>query len=172
MPRSSFRSTLVINGVLQKLNIIEHNDTRLVLREYPLGEWLGVLALLLTSVNTIFWGFELTAIVAVAAAVVVGARANIRRITFDISDNHMTIHMRSPLRRHMVNQIPLQQIEKAYLSTSKTDHTQIVLVRTTGDEMGLSVYSRDVRPWKDDIVRAINAILQQASHPHSEDSLV
>lgn len=158
----------MLNGILQKLNIIVYTDTRLVLREYPRMEWLAVLGLLIVAANTAIWGFWVTAAVALGIAVLLGTQAEVRTITFDVATDQMTIHLQAPLRNRLVNRIPLHHISRAYLSQAQTDHTQIVLVSVVGDEMGLSVYSRDVRPWKDDIVIAINAILHQA-HKDAEE---
>lgn len=153
----------MINGVLQRLTIVEFSDTRLVLREQPLLAWLitGILfAIAVTLLLFQLWG---TAFLAFVIGCVFLIDAHMRLICFDANSNSMTVDYVYLYRRKTIIITELHTIAEAYLNTAADGHTQIILIDSMGNETGLSVYSRDVRSWKDDIVVAINTVLHAAS---------
>lgn len=149
----------MIWGVFQQLKIIIATPTRLVLRELPLLEWFMAFAVMLLGVNFIFLGTTITAVGAflVAMAIVLFSRS--RLLIFDASNRELQIVFQYPLRQRIINQIPLRQIDRAYIRVDDNDSSQIILATQRG-EMGLSVYSRDTRPWKEDVCKAINDFLR------------
>lgn len=157
----------MIFGVLQKLNIIQQTQTKLVLREQPLLEWFGAGGLLLLATNLAFLNFWLTASAAVVLALFVAAQARTRIIRFDAVHNQLTINLNSLFSKQQVMSEVLNEIARAYLHQDDGGSTQIILVRADGKELGLSVYSRDAQPWKETITIAINAVLHEA---HRDDN--
>lgn len=157
-------------GVLQRLSIIEQSPQRLVLRELPLMEWLFAGALFLTAINLAFFDLWITAMITVVIALAYSLQTRIRLIVFDVASGTMQVWYQYPLKQKMVNQERLDEISRAYLSQDDTGATQIVLVKTNGLEMGLSVYSQDVKDWKEVVVIAINAILHEA-HRDDDDKV-
>lgn len=155
----------MIQGVLQRLQILEVSDCKLVLRELPLLDWLVAGVLLLIGLGMAVATLWITALVAVTVGILFVLLARTRLILFNAEDNMLRVSYQSPLRTTTVLQMGLHEISRAYLNADDSGGTQIMLVTVMGDEWGLSVYSRDLRPWKDDIVIAINAVLHQA-HKH------
>lgn len=152
----------MIWGVFQHLRIITTTPGRLVLRELPLLEWLMAFAVMLLGFNFIIMNMTITAVGAFLVALVIVMSSRSRILIFDAAERELRILFQYPLRQRVVNQIPLAQIDRAYLSKDDNDSTQIILVTQRGD-MGLSVYSRDNRPWKEDVCRAINDFLRSQS---------
>ncbi|QPC82429.1 hypothetical protein G4Y79_22535 [Phototrophicus methaneseepsis] len=152
----------MIWGVFQHLRIVTTTPGRLVLRELPLLEWLMAFAVMLLGFNFIIMNMTITAVGAFLVALVIVMSSRSRILIFDAADRELRILFQYPLRQRVVNQIPLAQIDRAYLSKDDNDSTQIILVTQRGD-MGLSVYSRDNRPWKEDICKAINDFLRSQS---------
>jgi hypothetical protein len=107
-----------------------------------------------------------TVIVAIAIALLLVLQARLRLIIFTTEPNLMQVLLQSPLRSQIATEISLHEISRAYLKKDDAGGTQIVLVQTDGEEMGLSVYSKDMRDWKEEIVIAINEILHNA---HKDD---
>jgi hypothetical protein len=157
-------------GVLQRLSIIEQSSQRLVLRELPLMEWLFAGALFLTAINLAFFDLWITAMITVVIALAYSLQTRLRLIVFDVASGTIQVWYQYPLKQKMVNQERLDEISRAYLSQDDTGATQIVLVKTNGLEMGLSVYSQDVKNWKEVVVIAINAILHEA-HRDDDDKV-
>jgi hypothetical protein len=153
-------------GILQKMNIIHMSESRLVLRELPLLDWLVVLVILLSAVMMWIANITISAVIALGVALFMVLQAHVRLVVFTIDPNLMQVLFQSPLRTRITNEISLHQISRAYLKKDDLGGTQIILVQTDGEEMGLSVYSKDLRDWKEDIVIAINAILHNA---HKDD---
>jgi hypothetical protein len=151
----------MIFGVLQQLRLIQQSEKHLVLREFPLFEYLIIVALLLGAGNMALFSLWATAIGAIGIALIFALLTRMRDIDFDGEADVMRIVFRYPLRSRIINEMPLEQIERAYLRHDDNDYTQIILVTTQG-ETGLSVYSRDLRPWKETLVIAINAFLHDA----------
>lgn len=149
----------MIWGVFQQLRIISASPTQLVLRELPLLEWLVAFLIALLGVNFIIIGINITAVGAflVAMAIVLFSRS--RLLIFDVADKELRIVFQYPLMRRVANQLPLQQIDRAYIRQDDNGSTQIIL-KTQRGEMGLSVYSRDSHPWKDTACKAINDFLR------------
>jgi hypothetical protein len=94
-------------------------------------------------------------------------QGRIRVIRFDADANTMTVEYVYLYKRIHASTKPLHEISRAYLDKADDDSTQIILVDVTGEEAGLSVYSRDIRPWKEEIVIAINTVLHEA---HKDDA--
>jgi hypothetical protein len=157
----------VINGVLQRLTIVEASPTRLFLREQPLLSWLITTVLAVIALSLLIFQLYGTAFLALVIAGVFLLDAYSRIITFDAVANTMTIDHVYLYKRQRVNILELHQLSEAYLHTTDDGHTQIILIDNTGNEFGLSVYSRDVRLWKAEIVTAINTVLREAhTIPH------
>lgn len=156
----------MLQGVIQRLQIIHQTDTKLVLRELPLLDW-GIAFLLgITTIIIAIAQFWVSAGVAGGIALFFVLQGRMRLITFDADANIMQIEHHTPLRKHIINELTLESIQRAYLYKGDDDGTQIILVHVDGEELGISVYSNDVNIWKDDIVIAINAILYEA---HKDD---
>jgi hypothetical protein len=156
----------MISGILQRLTIIEFTDIRLVLRELPFLEWLLAGILWIAAINFVLFGLWATAVAALLLGGYFVLQAHIRTIIFDADTNLMTVENMTLFNREVVSVKELHEISRAYLEKDDDGSTQIMLVDVVGDEMGLSVYSRDMRPWKEDIVVAINTVLHQA---HKDD---
>jgi EamA domain-containing membrane protein RarD len=152
----------MINGVLQRLTIVEASPTRFILREQPLLSRLITALLAVIAVSLLIFQLYTTAIIAFVIAGIFLLDAHSRVIVFDAAANSMTIEHVYLYKCQRVNTLELHTLRKAYLHTAEDGHTQIILIDGMGDEFGLSVYSRDVRPWKAEIVTAINTILREA----------
>ena len=157
----------MLHGVIQRLRIIHQTDTTLILRELPLLDWGLAFFLAITSLILVISQFWTSAGVAAGVALFFILQGRTRLITFDADTNFLNIEYQTPLRKQVINELPLQNIQRAYLYKGDDDGTQIVLVHIDGEELGISVYSRDVNIWKDDIVIAINTILHEA---HKDDN--
>lgn len=157
----------MINGVLQRLRIVEFTDTLLILRELPLLEWVLAGVLFILALNLAMFQFWVTAIAALILGVVFAAQTRIRLVRFDADSNLMTVDYIYLYKRIQIESKFLHEISRAYLDKADDGSTQIMLVDVTGEKMGLSVYSQDVRPWKDEIVVAINTVLHEA---HRDDA--
>lgn len=151
----------MIQGVLQRLQILEQSDGKLVLRELPLLDWLVASVIVLFGIGAAIGALWLTALVALIIAALFVLMARTRIILLSAEDNMLQVRYQSPLRSSTVLQMGLHELSRAYLREDDDGSTQIMLVTVMGEEWGLSVYSRDLRPWKDDIVIAINAVLHQ-----------
>ncbi len=151
----------MIQGVLQRLQVLEQSENKLLLRELPLLDWAIAGSMLLFALGTAVVGVWLTAVLGIVAGVVFVLLARTRIILFHAEDNTLRVSYQSPLRTTTVLQMGLHEISRAYLSVDESGSSQIMLVTVMGEEWGLSVYSRDLRPWKEDIVIAINAVLHQ-----------
>lgn len=156
----------MINSVLQRLRIVEFSDTLLILREHPLLEWVIAVILFIVAFVLILFQFWITAIAALILGIVFAAQAGMRVVRFDADTNLMTVEYVYLYKRVPVESKFLNEISRAYLEKADDGSTQIILVDVTGEKMGLSVYSQDVRPWKDEIVVAINTVLHEA---HRDD---
>lgn len=161
----------LLNGILQRLSIIEQTDSRLVLRELPLLDW--GLAFLLLLITAILWisNLGISAVISLALAFFLVLQSRVRLIIFQTSPNLMQIFLQSPLQSRVVNEISLHQINRAYLHKDDSG-SQIILVQTDGSEMGLSVFSHELRDWKEPIVIAINAILHNAHKDEPNQELI
>ena len=157
----------MINGVLQRLTIIESSPTRFVLREQPLLAWFIAAILSVIALNLLIFHFYGTAFFAFVIACFFLLDAHSRVICFDVATNTMTIDFVYLYKRQTVNMMELDKLGEAYLQTADDGHTQIILIDHMGNESGLSVCSRDVRPWKAEIVSAINAVLHEAHNRSS-----
>jgi hypothetical protein len=149
-------------GVFQKMNILYMSDSRLVLRELPLLDWLVALVILLAALIMWIASLTISAVIAIAVALFMVLQAHLRLVVFTTEPNLMQVLFQSPLRSRLTDEISLHEISRAYLKKDDLGGTQIILVKTDGEEMGLSVYSKDLRDWKEEIVIAINAILHEA----------
>jgi hypothetical protein len=152
--------------VFDKLNIIEQSDTRLVLRDLPVLDWLFTGAMLLIALIFAIVELWITAGAAVIVGIVFVARAKTRLITFDAETNLMQIEFQSFFGKEVVNETMLHEISRAYLRKDSDGSSQILLVTVMGDELGLSSYSRDMTDWKEPVVIAINTVLHEA---HKDD---
>lgn len=148
----------MIWGVFQQLRIVSATPRQLILRELPLLEWLLAFVVALLGVNFIILGISITAVGAflVAMAIVLFSRSRI--LIFDADDQELRIVFQYPLARREANVISLLQIDRAYIRQDDNGSTQVILATQQG-EMGLSVYSRDTSPWKEDVCQAINDFL-------------
>ena len=157
----------MINGVLQQLTIVESTPTRLVLREQPLLSWLIAAILTVLAICLLIFQLYTTASIAFVIAGVFLLDAHSRVIYFDAAASTMTIDLVYLYTRLTVNTLELHQLAEAYLHTADDGHTQIILADVMGNKSGLSVYSRDVRPWKAEIVTAINTLLENVQQSPS-----
>jgi hypothetical protein len=153
---------MMINGVLQRLTIIESTPTRLVLCEQPLLSWLIVAFLAVLGLCLLIFQLHATAVIAFVIAAIFLLDAHSRIIIFDSAANTMTVDLAYLHKRQHVNTTQLHRLKAAYLHTADDSHTQIILIDVMDNKSGLSVYSRDVRPWKAEIVTAINTLLHEA----------
>lgn len=154
-------------GVLQRLSIIQQTENQLILRELPLLDWGIAILLAMTAMMLTIVQFWISAGVAAGVALFFIIQGRTRPISFDVDSNQMLIRYQTPLSSQIATDMGLHEIQRAYLYKGDDDSTQIVLLRVDGEELGLSVYSKDLHPWKDDIVIAINAILHEA---HKDDN--
>jgi len=152
----------MVFGVLQRLTIIEQSACRLTLRELPLMEWVIVAVLLIIGINLALLNLWITAAASVLVALLIIAQARVRYISFDADEDTLEIYFQSLLQHKQVSAYRLKDITRAYLKKDEREYSQIILLATNGDEMGLSVYSRDVSDWKSEIVLAINTLLHEA----------
>lgn len=158
----------MIWGVLQRLDIVTKEPGRLLLRELPLLEWLIAGALFLGAINLAILGLTLTGLGALIVGVLLILLSRMRFVLFDAENGVMQVWYHYPLRRRMANEYPLEKIHQAYLKPGDEGYTQVIL-STMGGELGLTVYSKDMRPWKEEIVFAINAFLHDARVKEDED---
>jgi hypothetical protein len=156
-------------GVFNRQTIVEQSKAQLVIREQPLAEWLFAAVILLAAANAAIFQFRVTAGAGVIIAAAVVLRARTRYITFDMPSETLTIAFQTPLKRETVNTIELPKVKRAYLKKENSGHTQIILVDVFGQEMGLSVYSRDMMPWKEDVILAVNAFLHEFQQQQEDD---
>lgn len=156
-------------SVFQRLWIVRLSDDHFHLRENPVLDWLIAGGLLALGAIVAILQLWLTVAIACVLAVAMLLQARTREIIFDVPNNQLQISYRSAFQKRVVLEMGLSVIARAYLKTADDDGTQIILVNGAGEEMGLSAHSRDVRPWKDEIVIAINAILHAAHQMHQED---
>jgi hypothetical protein len=152
----------MMNGVLQRLRIVEYSPQRLVLREQPLLAWTIAALLAAMALSMLVFHFYGTAFLAIVIACIFLVDSSSRVITFDAITNSMTVEQVYFYKRKQAFVTELHHIGEASLHTSDDGFSQIILIDKMGNEMGFSVYSRDVRPWKDDIVLAINTVLNEA----------
>lgn len=157
----------MIQDVVQRLSIIQQTSSRLVLRELPLLDWSATFILLISALLLSVAEFWISAVIAVLIAFYFIFAGRLRIIEFDASLSTMLIHYQTPFKRHTVNELNLDTLQRAYLFRGDDNGTQIILVRRDGEEFGISVYSEDSSDWKEPIVIAINAILYEA---HKEDT--
>lgn len=158
----------IFPGILQRLIIIEQTETRLILRELPLFDYAVAFALIITGLILSVVNFWFSAGIAAVIALYFILQGRVRMIVFDADTGGMIVLYQTPLKKVPVSEIDLAEIKRAYLFKGDDGGTQIILVQVDGEEIGISVYSNDMNPWKDDIVIAINAILYQA-HKASKD---
>ena len=156
-------------GVFNRQTIIEQTGGRLVLRERPLAEWLFAAVIVLAGFNAAIFQFWVTVIAALLIASFVVLRAKTRYLIFDAPSETLHIVFQTPFRRETVNAIELPKVKRAYLKKDEDGHTQIILVDVFEQEMGLSVYSRDMTPWKEDVILAINAFLHDFQQQQDDD---
>jgi hypothetical protein len=155
-------------GVFNRQTIVEQSGGRLVLRERPLAEWLFAAVIVLAGFNAAIFQFRVTVIAALLIAAFVVLRAKTRYIIFDAPSETLQIVFQTPLKRETVNTIELPKVKRAYLKKDEDGHTQIILVDVFEQEMGLSVYSRDMTSWKEDVILAINAFLHDFQQSDDE----
>ncbi|MEL6308878.1 MAG: hypothetical protein AAFQ52_12115 [Chloroflexota bacterium] len=162
----------MLAGVLQRLYITDQSKARLVLQEYPVLDYgVAILLTFLTMALSIA-GSWISASVAGGFAIFFALQAKTRVITFDVASDSMLISVRSAFNSRHLSSADLATIQRAYLFKADDGSSQIVLVRADGEEMGLSVYSKDseVRPWKEPLVIAINEILHDAHKTRDEQN--
>lgn len=157
----------MILGLLQKLDIIRQSDTELLLREQPLLEWLAAGVLTVIAINMALLDLSLTAGAAFLIGLYLIVQAQTRLIHFNAASDTLTVSLKGLLRNQQPVQERLANISRAYLQQDEEGATQIILVRVDGEEMGLSVHSRDAKPWKEEITIAINELLHEA---HRDDA--
>lgn len=159
----------MIQGVIQRLNIIQQSEQRLILREYPLLDWGIAFALFTLALALSVSNFTVSAVIAGGIGIYFLLTGRVRTIDFNVPYSKVLTSYQTPLSNKTVSDIALEDIQRAYLLQGDDAGTQIVLVRTDGEELGISVYSDDIASWKDDIVIAINAVLFVA-HQQNEDT--
>jgi len=144
----------MIMGVLQQLRIIRQDDSCLVLREFPLLEYGFALGLMIGSMSMFMLGLTNSGIGSIVIGVLIVLLSKWRDIIFDHETKQMRVIFRYSYRQRQVMQLDFDAIEDVILQESDTGHTQIVVVTRDGD-LGLSVYSNDMRDWKTGVVEAI-----------------
>ena len=159
----------MIQGVLQRLSIVQQTKTQLVLRELPLLDWAVAIGLVLIALILAQFGIWISVYVAFGLSIYFLVQGRIRIIRFDIENDRMVEFFQTPLRQEGGFSYELDTIQRAYVYKGDDSGTQVVLVMKNGEEVGLSVYSQDTTAWKDDIVFAINAILYEARKPVEDD---
>ena len=160
----------MIQGVIQRLIIVQQSEGRLLLREYPLLDWGIAFALFTLALALSVANFLVSAVIAGGIGIYFLLTGRVRTIDFDTSRGKILTSYQTPISNQAVSDIPLDDIQHAYLLKGDDAGTQIILVRTDGEELGISVYSNDIASWKDDIVIAINAVLFTAHQQSNDDS--
>ena len=94
----------MLQGVIQRLYIIEQSKTRLSLREYPLLDWAVAFLLAVTVIILMIADFQISAGVAGGVALFFIIQGRIRTITFDADSDTMQISYQSPLRKQLQSQ--------------------------------------------------------------------
>jgi hypothetical protein len=146
-------------GVLERLFLVRQTDTTLVLREYPLLAWLFGGALIIGTGNLWLLGLHVTAVGALVGGVLIFALARVRVLTFDREANLFTVRLVAPLRRSTPIQRSLSDLQEVSVAEFESGHTQLVITFADGQEMGLSVFSKDIADWKTPLATAIQAML-------------
>ncbi len=146
-------------GVLERLFVVRNEPHVLVLREYPLLAWLAVGALIIAALNMLLFGLHVTALGAIMIAALVILLARVRIVTFDRDADLFTVRLVALLRRSLPIERPLSDIQDVNVAEFESGHTQLVLTFHDGQEMGLSVFSKDIADWKTPLAEAIHAIL-------------
>src|SRR5688572_20734979 len=113
-------------GILQKMSIIHMSDSRLVLRELPLLDWLVALVILLAALIMWIATFTVSAVIAIAVALFMVLQAHMRLVVFTTEPNLMQVFFQSPLQSRVINEISLHQISRAYLNKDDSGGTQII----------------------------------------------
>lgn len=154
---------------MQKLTITRQSETQLVLRELPLLDYGIAFVVLITGLILLVANFWISAGIAAVIALYFIFQGKMRLICFDTDAGKILIHYQTPLKKETVSDIELSDIQRAYLFKGDDEGTQIILLRGDAEEMGISAYSSDMNPWKEDIVIAINAILHEAHKANSDE---
>ncbi len=149
----------MINGVLERLFIVKYSRDKIILREYPLKGWLFAFSLVLLALNLLSINLVYTAITAAAGAVIVALVARMRILTFDRTTGTFRTELYSPLRRTPVLEMPLSDIAEFTVEEDGRGGSQIILNTKASQQMGFSVYSRDIADWKTPIAEALNDFL-------------
>lgn len=152
----------MIQDLIQRLSIVQQTTSRLVLRELPLLDWGATFILLIVALLLSIAEFWTSAGIAILIAFYFIFAGRMRVLEFDAGMGKLLIHYQTPLKRDTVSDIDLHTVQRAYLFKGDDNGTQIILVRRDGEELGISVYSQEMTPWKEPIVIAINAILHEA----------
>jgi len=148
-------------GVLEQLLIVQDDEQALILREQPRAAWLLAFGLGLAALNMALFGLELTAWGAVGLALLALLLARGRWLIFDSQARVLRVEWRAWWGVRLAQSLPYDQIQGLELRAFANEQTQIILHSRQG-QMGLSVCSRDIIPWKQEALRAMRAAL---GHP-------
>lgn len=150
-----------MQGIVQRLSIIQQTEKQLVLRELPLFDYAIAFVLIIIGMMLLIAKFWISAGIATVIALYFMAQGKRRMIHFDVDAGKMSIYYQTLLKKETVSDIQIRDIQDAYLYQGDDGGTQIILRGTDAEEMGISAYSNDMTLWKEDIVIAINTILHQ-----------
>ncbi|MCS6836169.1 MAG: hypothetical protein NZ750_09155 [Anaerolineae bacterium] len=150
-------------GVLEQLSIVQNDDQALVLREQPRAAWLLAFGLALTALNLALFGLALTAWGAAGLALLTLLLARGRWLIFDHQAQALQVEWRAWWGVRLAQTLPYDQILRLELRAFPNEQTQIILHSPQG-QVGLSVCSRDILPWKEEALRAMRAAL---GHPNA-----
>jgi hypothetical protein len=146
-------------GVLERLFVVRHDETSLVLREYPLLAWLFSGALIIGTGNFWLLGLHATAVGSLILGLLIAGLARVRVISLDKAANTFTVRLVAPLRRSTPMQRPLSDLRDVTVVEFASGHTQLVVTFQDGQEMGLSVYSKDIADWKTPLADTLQTML-------------
>lgn len=146
--------------MLQRLTILERNDSRLVLRELPYANWFYAGVLVLLAFVLAFANLMITAVVALVIGIGYGALSSVQYIVFDKVAGTMSVVRQGLRQRETVSTLALAEIVMAYLLVDREDNATQALLILPRSQLGLSTYSRFGHLWKQEIVMAINEFLQ------------
>lgn len=155
-----------MQGIFQRLSITQQTDRQLLLRELPLFDYAIAFVLVIIGMMLLVGKFWISAGIATVIALYFVVQGKRRMIYFDVDAGKMLIHYQTLLKKETVSELELGDIQDVYIYQGDDGGTQIILRGTNAEEMGISAYSNDMTPWKEDIVMAINATLHRQGNPN------
>lgn len=154
-------------NLFQRIFILKENAEGLDLGQFPLIEWLVVLALFLATIGFIDLAFYAGAIVAGGAAAYFFWKSHIRTIHFNSQSDSVQIILRAPRQQWILHTARLTDFSHAEVQKNEKGSMALVLHYHEGATFRLAVPSRDRGKWKMELVIKINQQIQ-AAHAHKD----